>query len=132
MAIPFILFIIIIVLCFFAYCDNQNRAKKKRELEEERQLEEKRQQQELEWELKWEREAKQRQLEQEALARRMEQEEDASKQLAAKRAAEPIIFNLTITEKDANDVEISAPKTLTVKVSLDKETSSRLVSILRG
>ena len=36
MAIVFILFVITIVLCFFAYCDNKDRAKKKRELEEER------------------------------------------------------------------------------------------------
>jgi len=60
----------------------------------------------------------------------MEQEEDASKQLAAKRAAEPMIFNLTITEKDANGMEIGAPKPLSLKLTLDEETAARLVQIL--
>ncbi|MEI7638952.1 MAG: hypothetical protein WCJ37_16710 [Syntrophus sp. (in: bacteria)] len=128
MAIPFILFVIIVVLCFFAYCDNCERAKKKRELEEERQWAEKRRQQELEWE----REAKQRQIEQEALLQQMKHEEEMSKQLAAERSAEPMIINLTITERDANGLEIGDPKPLSVKIALDNETASRLMSILRG
>lgn len=128
MALAFILFMIIVVLSFCAYVDNKDRAKKKRRLEEDRQLAEKRRQQELEWE----REAKQRQLEREEQLRQLDNEEEMSKQLAAKRAAEPMTINLTITEKDANGVEIGDPKPLTIKMSLDKETASRLVSILRG
>ena len=121
MAIVFILFVITIVLCIFAYVDNKDRAKKKRELEQDRQRE-----------LEWEREAKQRQLEREEWQRQMEQEMEMSKQLAARRAAEPIIFNLTITEKDTNGVEIGDPKPLSLKLTLDEETATRLVNILRG
>jgi len=113
-------FISVLVLICVYY--DEKRAKKK----QERQWEKNRRQQELEWE----REAKQRQLEQEALARQMEQEEEASKQRAAKRAAEPMVINLIIAEKDANGMEIGDPKPLSLKLTLDEETATRLVQIL--
>jgi len=128
MAIPFILFVIIVVLCFFAYIDNKERLRKNQELEVQRQLEEKRRQQELEWE----REAKQRQQELEEKYRQIDRDYEIGNQIAAKRAAAPMIINLTITEKDANGKEIGAPKPLSVKLTLDEETATRLVNILRG
>jgi len=123
-----ILFALFFMLIFFCFTSNCERVRKKKLLEEDRQWAEKRRQQELEWD----REAKQQRLEQEALVRQMEQEEATSKQLAAERAAEPMIINLTITERDANGLEIGDPKPLSVKIALDNETASRLVSILRG
>jgi len=116
------------VLCFFAYIDNKERLRKNQELEVQRQLEEKRRQQELEWE----REAKQRQQELEEKYRQIDRDYEIGNQIAAKRAAAPMIINLTITEKDANGKEIGAPKPLSVKLTLDEETATRLVNILRG
>ncbi len=83
-------------------------------------------------EMECEKKAKKLQIEREEQQRQLDIEMDAAKQLAARRAAEPIIFNLTITEKDANGVEIGDPKPLSLKLTLDEETATRLVNILRG
>jgi len=122
------LLVIITMLFWFAYIFDCKRAKKKRELEEEgRREEEKRR-----WELESGMEEKQRQRDLEEKYRQIERDYEIGNKIAAKRAAEPMIINLTIIEKDANGMEIGAPKPLSVKIALDNETASRLVSILRG
>ena len=122
------LLVVITMLFSFAYCYDCKRAKKKRELEEERHREEENRRQELESEMK----EKQRQRELEEKYQQIYRDYEIGNQIAAKRAAEPLIINLTITERDANGLEIGDPKPLSVKIALDNETASRLMSILRG
>ena len=115
------LFISVIALFFVAYCYGRDRVKKRKEIEQDRQRE-----------LEWEREAKQRQQELEEKYRQIDRDYEIGNQIAAKRAAAPMIISLTITEKDTNGKEIGAPKPLSVKLTLDEETATRLVSILHG